>query len=428
MSTSHVAIPAPPPQVLGGFELIKKLGRGAMGTVYLARQQTLDRLVALKVLAPHLAENEQLIGRFQREARASARLNHPHIVQGIDVGQDRESGLWYFAMEYVDGPTLWSVLKDAGRIPERRAAAIVLAIAQALECAEKNGIVHRDIKPDNILLTRLGEPKLADLGLAKVLADDATATQSGIAVGTPHYMAPEQVRGETDRLDVRCDIYALGCTFYHLLSGQTPFEGKAATLIMTQHLSAQPVPIRQLAPEVSDGCARVLGKMMEKSRRARFQSAAELVAALEQLLAPAAESPAQEPRRTPPSIRAVRGRPGRSAIRLEASSRRLPERVARREPEFRPPNLLRGIVTDLAVLVVVLGVLGGGAYYAYREGLLGFLHLPPPNLSKDAPREAPPQAPEAPAAKLPLPLPPLEIEPESVPAPEPIEFEKVDGK
>ena len=237
---------------LGGFELIQKIGQGGMGSVFKAKQTSLDRIVALKVLPPSIAQNNPVfVERFIREARTSAKLNHPNVVQGIEVGKDTATGLYYFAMEFVDGPTAKVLLKQQGTMPEARALEIILGVAQALTCAERAGIVHRDIKPDNILLTLKGEVKLADLGLARGNFDASLdvntegvkkpegsthidLTQAGSTIGPPSYRAPEQVRGDLEHRDVRPDLYALGCfTLFHLLTGKPPFVAQTMAAIMT---------------------------------------------------------------------------------------------------------------------------------------------------------------------------------------------------
>ncbi|HYG77788.1 MAG TPA: protein kinase [Planctomycetota bacterium] len=272
--------PNPPSQrvkEVANYEILGKLGQGGMGAVYKARQKSLDRIVALKILPPSIAKDTTFCERFQREARASAKLNHPHVVQGIDVGKDPVSGLWYFAMEYVDGPTLKKVLEEQKVIPEERALAIIRQVAQALEAVAAHDMVHRDIKPDNILLTQRGEAKLADLGLAKQMHEDASLTQSGQAVGTPYYMAPEQVRGAATEIDIRTDIYALGGTLYHLVVGHPPYQGQTGAVIMSMHLT-EPVPsARKANPAVSEACSRLIEKMMQKKREARIQTPAELI-------------------------------------------------------------------------------------------------------------------------------------------------------
>ncbi|MCZ7645875.1 MAG: protein kinase [Planctomycetota bacterium] len=277
------------PKTINGFEIVERVGQGAMGAVFKARQVSLDRIVALKVLPPSIAADKTFIERFMREARSSAKLNHSHIVQGIDVGQDPESKLYYFAMEFVDGPTLKEILKDTGKFDELRALEVVRDVAKALEAADKVNIVHRDIKPDNILIAADGTPKLADLGLAKQITDDeeeeeAGLTQTGKAVGTPHYMAPEQVRGQGDEIDIRTDLYALGATFFHLVTGQPPFKGETAAVIMAAHLNEKPPLAHRVEKDVSEGTGRLIAKLMEKDKKRRVQTPTELIQQIEKLL------------------------------------------------------------------------------------------------------------------------------------------------
>lgn len=274
----------PLPKRIGDFEILGKIGQGGMGAVFKARQQSLDRIVALKVLPPGIAKDKTFIERFVREARASARLSHPNVVIGIDVGQDAATGLWYFAMELVEGPTVKQLLRQKGRLPEDQALKIAREIAGALECARQNGIIHRDVKPDNILLDATGTAKLADLGLARRSNDDAHLTQSGTAMGTPHYMAPEQVRGEIDQLDTRADLYALGATLFHLVTGRTPFQGETSAVIMAKHLSEPPPVASRVCPDVSSGCARLIEKLMQKDKSQRFQTPVELIDQIDRLL------------------------------------------------------------------------------------------------------------------------------------------------
>ncbi|GMV82457.1 MAG: hypothetical protein AMXMBFR7_36410 [Planctomycetota bacterium] len=275
------------PKVINGFEILDKLGQGAMGAVFKARQISLDRIVALKILPPSIAKDQTFIERFMREARSSAKLNHPNAVQGIDVGQDPATGLYYFAMELVDGPTLKQVLQDEGKLDEVRVLEIALDVAKALEAAEKISLVHRDIKPDNILLTANGTPKLADLGLAKQTnsdGEDAGLTQTGKAIGTPFYMAPEQVRGHNDKIDTRTDLYALGATLFHLLTGHPPFQGSTSAEIMSKHLTEKPPLAHREEKSVSEATGRLLARLMEKEPAKRVGSAAELVGQIEKIL------------------------------------------------------------------------------------------------------------------------------------------------
>ncbi len=283
-----------PKRVIGGFELIEKVGAGAMGAVFKARQISLDRIVALKILPKRIAQDEKFITRFQREARASGNLNHPHIVQGIDVGHDSASGLWYFAMEYVDGESVRDLLKKKERLTEKKALEITRQVAQALECAQRAQIVHRDIKPDNIMLTKRGDAKLADLGLARRSNEDASVTQSGMAVGTPHYISPEQAQGHSD-IDVRADIYSLGATLFHMVTGETPFDGEAAPVIMVKHIQDKPPLAHEVDPEVSEGCSRLIDRMLRKDPKKRFKNAQELIAEIDAVSRSMASAPPPPP-------------------------------------------------------------------------------------------------------------------------------------
>jgi len=270
------------PSRIGGFELLATLGKGGMGVVFRARQVSMDRIVALKVLPPHLAKNEAYVARFLREARSAAKLNHPNIVQGIDVGH--AGGHYYFAMEFVDGTTVKEMLKAKGRLDEKTALNIVGAVARGLEHAQKHGIIHRDIKPDNIMVTRDGAVKLADLGLARTTEKPDTMTIEGTALGTPYYMAPEQVRGETN-LDTRADIYSLGATLFHMVTGQFPFTGPNAGAIMARHLS-DPVPsARDKHPEVSRATDELIQRMMAKDPADRPANPTELLGEIRNALA-----------------------------------------------------------------------------------------------------------------------------------------------
>lgn len=290
---------SPAPKIIGGFEIISKLGSGGMGSVFKARQVSMDRLVALKVLPPKFAEKDpRFVERFVREARASAKLNHPHIVQGIEVGRDERSGLHYFAMEFVDGSSVGQLLK-AGPMDEKRALEITRQVALALDCAHKAGIVHRDIKPDNILVTQQGVTKLADLGLAKKMASDASLTQSlpamgpgananltqaGQTVGTPDYMSPEQAEGKAD-IDVRTDLYSLGGTLYHMLVGRGPFSGGTGMEVVMRHLTA-PIPdAARENPKISRQSADLVTKLLQKDPAKRCQTPLDLIAEIDEVMA-----------------------------------------------------------------------------------------------------------------------------------------------
>jgi len=267
---------------IGGFELLEKIGQGGMGAVYRARQVAADRIVALKLMKPKLARAKHHLERFLREAKASARLSHPNIVQGIAAGDDK--GYYYFAMEFVEGETLKEVIKRDGALPEERCVQIGIEMARALEHAARHGTVHRDVKPANIIIDRpTGAAKLADLGLAKSTESlDTSVTQVGMAIGTPNYINPEQARGERE-IDIRSDIYSLGATMYHAAAGTLPFEGESAPVIMSKHMSEPLEPPDKRNPGLSAGFSLVIQKMMAKDKDDRYQTPSKLLADLERI-------------------------------------------------------------------------------------------------------------------------------------------------
>jgi len=270
---------------IGDYELLEKLGEGGAGAVYRARQVSLDRTVAVKLLRPSLAADQAFLERFQREARATARLNHEHVVSGISVGFDR--GYHYFAMEYIEGESLDALLKRDGALREAEVVRLGAVVATALAHIHAAGLVHRDVKPANLMLTTNGAPKLTDLGLVKdrepvtamlsrrgfsmghTVYDNGGLTQEGAVLGTPHYISPEQASGERE-IDGRADIYALGCTLYHAATGRTPFEDLPAPQLLVKHLTA-PIPdARTLRPDLSERFVNLLKRMLERERDARI--------------------------------------------------------------------------------------------------------------------------------------------------------------
>jgi eukaryotic-like serine/threonine-protein kinase len=271
-----------PRQQIPGFELVRKLGEGGMGATYLARQVSMDRLVALKILRKKFSEQGDFIARFQREARLAGSLNHPNIVQAMDVGES--SGFHYLVMEYVEGRNLVEIMPEDGGMNEGRALDFTLQIAGALAFAGEQGIIHRDIKPDNILVTAENAAKLCDFGLAKQTAEDSSLTQTGMAMGTPHYISPEQARGSAS-MDIRGDIYSLGATLYHLVTGQTPYQGPTAAVVMTKHLNEQLPWPQDVNPEVTENCSRVITKMMAKDPNDRYMKPADLISDLQDVIA-----------------------------------------------------------------------------------------------------------------------------------------------
>ena len=268
-------------QVIAGYRLEKRVGRGGMGTVYKATQLSLDRPVALKILSAELANNREFTSMFIREARAAARLSHPNIVLAYDVGKDRDK--FFFAMEYVPGGSVQDILSKEKKLPLDKAVHFVIEAAKALEYAEKQGVVHRDIKPDNLMITEDGGIKICDLGLAKnILSGEPSTSVEGIC-GSPHYIAPEQAQGKP--VDHRADIYSLGATFYRMLTGTTPFAGTNIKELIKKHIYENPRPIKELEPSVPDSVARVINRMMAKDPVQRCQSASEVISDLSSLQA-----------------------------------------------------------------------------------------------------------------------------------------------
>jgi len=259
-----------PTRRIPGYQFLEKLGAGAMATVYKAKQLSLNRVVAIKVLPKRLSENPEYVERFYKEGQAAARLNHPHIVQAIDVGS--AGGYHYFVMEYVEGKTVYDDLAQNNVYSEHDALDIIIQIAEALLHAHERGLIHRDVKPKNIMITDSGVAKLADMGLAREAEDQAAAQmEAGRAYGTPYYISPEQIRGEVN-IDFRADIYSLGATFYHMVTGRVPFEAPTPSAVMHKHLKETLVPPDHLNTSLSVGVAETIEYMMAKDRDDRYPS------------------------------------------------------------------------------------------------------------------------------------------------------------
>jgi serine/threonine-protein kinase len=270
-------------QQIPGYQLLEKLGQGSMGIVFKARQLSMNRPVALKVLQPRLATNPKDLERFLREAHLAAKLSHHNIVQAIDVGSTGK--VHYFVMEYVEGTTIDQQLRMGKRYSERDALEIIRQIAQALDHASSRQLIHRDIKPANIMLTKDGVAKLADLGLARQTVGDVLAQdEKGLVIGTPFYIAPEQIRGRDD-IDSRADIYSLGATLYHMVTGRQPFPGTDVDTVLNAHLKEDLTPPDHLNIALSAGLGEVVEFMMAKNPDHRYQSPRDLIIDLDCLLA-----------------------------------------------------------------------------------------------------------------------------------------------
>jgi len=230
---------------LGGYQLVKRIGSGGMGEVYRAVQVALGRPVAIKILSPELTEDRTFVERFMTEARAAGKLNHPNVAQVHEVGE--VDGIYYYSMEYLGGGSVQDRIRGGGKLPVEEAVKVALGAARALDYAEKHGVIHCDVKPDNLMLTGDGEVRLTDLGIARTVKSMAEkVNQEGGVLGSPHYMAPEQARGEP--IDHRVDIYSLGATFYRIVAGRTPFTGKTAREIMEKQVYEEPPGLRSLDP------------------------------------------------------------------------------------------------------------------------------------------------------------------------------------
>jgi serine/threonine-protein kinase len=265
---------------LGDYRLLRRLGRGAMAEVYLAEQCSLNRQVAFKVLKTELAKDETYVRRFQREAQAAAALVHANIVQIHEVG--RIDQIYFIAQEYIQGLNLRQWMNRNGTPDLRMALIIMRQVAAALTKAAEQGIVHRDVKPENIMVTRSGEVKVADFGLARLASEDAVnLTQVGMTMGTPLYMSPEQVEGKA--LDPRSDVYAFGVTCYHMLSGSPPFDGETALSVAVQHLKKSPEPLENIRTDLPPALCRLVHKMLAKKPEKRHQHPRELLRELHKL-------------------------------------------------------------------------------------------------------------------------------------------------
>jgi serine/threonine-protein kinase len=343
------------------YELLGMIGEGGMGAVYAAVDVDTLEFCALKILPKELAEDTDIVKRFLQEAETACTLRHPNIVGGLRVGEDL--GLHFFSMEFVDGVTVYDRLEAEGVLPEGESLRIARGTCLGLQYASEKGLVHRDIKPENIMIDRDGTPKLLDMGLVKRLdAGHATRlTQTGMAIGTPHYISPEQARGD-EEVDSRSDIYALGATLYHMVTGQVPFEGSTAAVIMTKHLSEELDYPSDINPEVSEHTSRLVSKMMAKAPHNRYGRPKDVVADIDLIVTGKAPSgdmlpPGASSIRQAVQIERVKRRAKRAGVtsvhaRIEKRERGgLPELLAR----YRKPLIYAaGALVALNVIFFIL--------------------------------------------------------------------------
>ncbi|MFH1884108.1 MAG: serine/threonine-protein kinase [Planctomycetota bacterium] len=264
-----------------GYKIVGKLGAGAMAVVYKARQLSLNRMVAIKILPKRFSENPEYVERFYKEGQAAGKLNHHNIVRAIDVGE--AGGYHYFVMEYVEGKTIADDLVAGKVFEEAEALDIIIQVANALAHAHACSLIHRDVKPKNIMISTNGTVKLADMGLARETTDiEAAQSEAGKAYGTPYYIAPEQIRGKID-IDGRADIYGLGATLFHMLTGRVPFMAEDSADVMRKHLREKLIPPDHINTSLSAGVSEVIEIMMAKRKEKRYNDIEELLTDLEAL-------------------------------------------------------------------------------------------------------------------------------------------------
>lgn len=344
-NTDALSWPEPAPSlaraVAGEFRLVREIGRGGMGVVYLARDTRLDRDVAIKTLPPHLAADAQVRERFVREARTAAALSHPNIVP-IHAAAERD-GVVYFVMGFVNGRSLAEGVASDGPLPVADALRVVQQVAKGLDAAHARGVVHRDIKAENVLLDAAGQAHITDFGIARV-AEVQPLTATGTVLGSVHYMSPEQVTGET--IDGRSDLYALGVLWYYLLSARFPFERPTSSAILVAHVNSRPVALRDVAPQVPESVAALVMQLLEKQAAARPAHARALLDAIAQLPAEvwSAAALAVEMSPLPPSLPAA----PLSSTEAQAVWARAAELQAYTGVQAPPPEVLRRSTPDAA--------------------------------------------------------------------------------
>jgi eukaryotic-like serine/threonine-protein kinase len=338
--------PQPGDLIADRYELEELVGSGGMSDVFRARDNQLDRRVAIKVLHQRYADDPEYLERFRTEARSVARLSHPNIVTVIDRGVD--NGRQYIVFEHVDGENLKELVQRSGRLPVRRAVELALAVADGLAFAHQEGLVHRDVKPQNVLLSREGEVKVTDFGIARSLEVEHGVTQTGTVLGTGEYLAPEQASGKP--VSPATDVYSLGVVLWEMLAGQVPFDGENFVAVALRHVN-EPLPsLREVRPDVTPRLAAAVERALAKDPASRFPSMAALAKELRACLAePAGEAPVAQ---------------GESALTLitpPAPAAPPPARARRRRSRRRPLAyaLLALAVAGAAFAAVVL--LGGGS-------------------------------------------------------------------
>jgi serine/threonine-protein kinase len=353
------------PRLLGDrYELDGVVGRGGMAEVYRARDIRLDRVVAIKTLRADLARDHTFQARFRREAQSAASLNHPSIVAVYDTGEDMATGVPvpYIVMEYVDGRTVRDLLQDDHRLLPERALEIINGVLGALDYSHKSGIVHRDIKPGNVMVTRNGDIKVMDFGIARAMSDNqATMTQTAQVIGTAQYLSPEQARGE--RVDARSDLYSTGCLLYELLTGRPPFTGDSPVAIAYQHVREDPMQPSVVDPEVPQWADAIVLKAMAKPPADRYQNAAEMRMDIQRAMS---GMPVAAPTRVDMYQRTQRM--GAATMMASPTTAVPPYDYADDEIDGEPPRRGRAALLWILGLLIVLGAVGALAYMLLGGG------------------------------------------------------------
>ncbi|MCE9615954.1 MAG: serine/threonine protein kinase [Lentisphaerae bacterium] len=342
----------------GHYQILSELGRGGMATVYKADEESLNRVVALKIMSPKISQDPTMIKRFQREAQAAAQLNHPGIVHIYAIGE--EQGIHYFTMEYVKGQSLAQLKKARTRIPPAEAANYILQTAEALGEAHRNGMVHRDIKPANIMIDPAGRVRVTDFGIARVASANTQLTVDGSFLGTPQYMSPEQCEGKD--IDGRSDLYSLGLTFYELVSGRKPFDAETPGSIIVKIVNGDLLSIRTASPDLPGPVCDVIDKMLQRDPAQRYQSADELAADLRPIAAQHTETEAPTRAYVAP-VTAPRPKP-RAASVTSAKPPPMPAAPASSTPPAASPAKAEpNVMLIVAGVIVVVALLGTGVCY-----------------------------------------------------------------
>ncbi|NPV27722.1 MAG: Stk1 family PASTA domain-containing Ser/Thr kinase [Firmicutes bacterium] len=346
-------------RILGNrYEIIEQLGVGGMALVYKARDTLLDRLVTIKILRDEFTSDDEFVKRFRREAQAVAKLSHPNVVSVYDVGS--EGSIHYIVMEYIAGRTLKELIKEKAPLPPKQAVEIARQICEALEHAHENGIVHRDIKPHNILLTRDGRVKVTDFGIARA-ASAATVTQTGTIVGSVHYFSPEQAKGEV--VGIKSDLYSVGAVLYEMMTGRVPFEGESPIAVALKHLQTPVLPPRQLNPSIPVNLEQVILKAMAKEPGIRFRTAREMSRALQDAMEgksiPMIYTDDDAPTQVMPAIRFSTGDFDMN-----------PEQPRKREKRKMRP------IIKVFLVVAILGLLSGMVFGARHLLIVPTLEVP----------------------------------------------------